>query len=191
MPQVLQRDELAAWCKRWLGATPTQMLFEIAHLSVVAGLRLTDGREVVVKAHPPADRIQGCVSVQRHLWAAGFPYPEPLAGPIPMGALTATTEAFVPGGMALKPRPESPRLFAEALAALIRLAPPVASVPTLAPPPAWIWWDHDQPGTWPLPMVGRYRARLRPAVSLVRHGADEASGRDVPAGACRAWRRTP
>ena len=59
MPQVLQRDELAVWCERWLGAKPTHMLFEVAHLSVVAGLRLTDGREVVVKARPPADRIRG------------------------------------------------------------------------------------------------------------------------------------
>jgi Phosphotransferase enzyme family len=151
VPQVFQRNELAAWCAQWLGATPTQMLFESAHLSIVVGLRLTDGREVVVKARPPADRIHGCVSVQRHLWAAGFPCPEPLAGPTPLGTVTATAEAFVPGGMSLEPGPDSPRLFAEALAALIRLAPPVASVPTLAPPPAWVWWDHDQAGTWPLP----------------------------------------
>src|SRR5919106_5312188 len=151
VPQVLQRDELAMWCERWLGAKPTHMLFEVAHLSVVAGLRLTDGREVVVKARPPADRIRGCVHVQRHLWAAGFPCPEPLAGPAPMGVLTATAEAFVSGGMSLEPGPDSPRLFAEALAELIRLAPSVAAVPTLAPPPAWVWWDHDQPGTWPLP----------------------------------------
>jgi hypothetical protein len=149
--RVLQRDELAAWCTQWLGATPTQRLFEIAHLSIVVGLRLTDGREVVVKARPPADRIQGCIYVHRHLWAAGFPCPEPLAGPTPLGALTATAEAFVPGGMSLTPGPDSPQLFAEALAELIRLAPSVAAVPTLAPPPAWVWWDHDQPGTWPLP----------------------------------------
>jgi hypothetical protein len=151
VPQVLQRDELAAWCEQWLGATSTQRLFEIAHLSIVVGLRLTGGREVVVKARPPADRIQGCVYVQRHLWAAGFPCPEPLVGPTPIGALTATAEAFVPGGMSLEPWPDSPRLFAAALAELIRLAPSVASVPTLAPPPAWVWWDHDWPGTWPLP----------------------------------------
>jgi hypothetical protein len=148
---VLQGDELAAWCVQWLGATPTQRLFEITHLSIVVGLQLTDGREVVVKARPPADRIQGCVSVQRHLWVAGFPCPEPLVGPTPLGALTATAEAFVPGGMTLEPGPDSPQLCAEALAALIRLAPSVTSVPTLAPPPAWVWWDHDQPGTWPLP----------------------------------------
>jgi len=78
---VLQGNELEAWCAQWLGATSTQRLFESAHLSIVVGLRLTDGREVVVKVRPPADRIQGCVSVQRHLWAAGFPCPAPLVGP--------------------------------------------------------------------------------------------------------------
>jgi hypothetical protein len=151
VPQVLQRDELEAWCARWLGAKPTSVLFEVAHLSIVTGLRLVDGREVVVKARPPADRIQACVHVQRHLWDAGFPCPEPLTGPHPLGTLTATAEAFVPGGTRLEPGADSPRLFAEALAALVRLAPPVAALSTLAPPPAWVWWDHDQAGTWPLP----------------------------------------
>ena len=162
----LQRDELAAWCARWLGATPTHRLFEAAHLSIVAGLRLTDGREVVVKVRPPAGRIQGCVSVQRHLWAAGFPCPEPLAGPTPLGARTATAEAFVPGGMSLEPGPDSPRLCAEALAALIRLAPPVASGPAREPPPAWVWWGHDQEGTRtssgsPMPQASRSSCSLR------------------------------
>lgn len=140
-----------AWCERWLGAQPTSVLFEVAHLSLVTGLRLADGREVVVKARPPATRIQACVHIQRHLWAAGFPCPAPLTGPHPLGPMTATAEMFVPGGTRLDPGADSPRLFAEALAALVRLAPPVASLSTLAPPPAWVFWDHDQPGTWPLP----------------------------------------
>ena len=151
MQQLIERDTLAAWCAHWLGAKPTRMLFEVAHLSIVAGLQLADGRTVVVKARPPADRIQACVLVQRHLWAAGFPCPKPLAGPHPLGPLTATAEALVPGGSRLEPGADSPRLFAEALAALVRLAPPVTAIPTLDPPPAWVCWDHDQPGTWPLP----------------------------------------
>src|SRR5215510_6070466 len=88
-----QEGALAAWCARWLGAQPTSVLFEVAHLSIVAGLRLTDGREVVVKVRPPAARLQACVHVQRHLWDAGFPCPQPLAGPHPLGTLTATAEA--------------------------------------------------------------------------------------------------
>jgi hypothetical protein len=149
--RLIQGDEVEAWCERWLGAKPIRVLFEVAHLSRVTGLRLTDGREVVVKVRPPADRLQACVHVQRHLWAVGFPCPEPLAGPQPLGTMTATAEAFVPGGSRLEPGADSPRLFAEALAELVRLAPPVVSLSTLAPPPAWICWDHDQPGTWPLP----------------------------------------
>jgi Phosphotransferase enzyme family len=127
------------------------VLFEVAHLSRVTGLRLADGREVVGKARPPAARIQACVQVQRHLWAADFPCPEPLAGPHPLGTMSATAEAFVPGGTRLEPGADSPWLFAEALAELVRLAPPVASLPTLAPPPAWVFWDRGQPGPWPLP----------------------------------------
>ena len=151
MQRLIQKDALVAWCERWLGAPPTSVLFEVAHLSLVTGLRLADGREVVVKARPPATRIQACVHVQRHLWVAGFPCPAPLAGPHPLGPLTATAEIFVPGGTRLEPGGDSPRLFAEALATLVRLAPPVASLSTLAPPPAWIFWDHDQPGIWPRP----------------------------------------
>jgi hypothetical protein len=148
---LFQGDEVAAWCARWLGAQPTSVLFEVAHLSSVTGLRLGDGREVVIKVRPPAARLQACVHVQRHLWAAVFPCPEPLAGPHPLGTMAATAEAFVPGGTRLAPGVDSPRLFAEALAELVRLAPPVTALPTLAPPLAWVFWDHDQPGTWPLP----------------------------------------
>jgi hypothetical protein len=75
-----QGDALAAWCARWLGAPPMSVLFEVAHLSIVTGLRLADGREVVIKARPPAARLQACVHVQRHLWAAGFPCQNPSPG---------------------------------------------------------------------------------------------------------------
>jgi hypothetical protein len=144
-------DRLASWCARWLGARPTRTLFQAQHLSSVTGLRLADGREVVVKALPPAERIRGCVEVQRRLWQAGFPCPEPLVGPVGLGAQVATAEAFVPGGTQLDRAADSPRLFAEALAALIRLAPPVDTVPSLAPTPPWVGWDHDQQGIWPRP----------------------------------------
>jgi hypothetical protein len=140
---LYQGDALATWCARWLGARPMSVLFEVAHLSIVTGLRLADGREVVIKARPPTARLQACVHVQRHLWAAGFPCPGSLAGPHPLGTLTATAEALVPGGTRLAPGADSPRLFAEALAELVRLTPPVTALSTLAPPLAWVFWDHD------------------------------------------------
>ena len=42
-------DALAVWCRRWLAAPPAAELFEAGYLSTVKGLRLADGREVVVK----------------------------------------------------------------------------------------------------------------------------------------------
>jgi hypothetical protein len=62
-----------------------------------------------------------------------------------------TAETLVDGGMQLERTPDTARLYAEALNWLVRLAPAVSVLPTLEPPPAWVWWDHDQPGTWPVP----------------------------------------
>jgi len=125
--------------------------FQQAHLSVVTGLRLADGRNVVIKARPAMARQRGCLDVQRHLWRAGFPCPQPLAGPAPLGALDAMAEAFVSGGTQLAPGPGFVSSFAAALAGLIRLAPPVPAVSTLEPPPPWCYWDHHEDGPWPWP----------------------------------------
>lgn len=151
MPQPISAGDLAAWCRCWLGTPPTGMLFESGYLSSVSGVQLADGRKVVVKAREPAARLVACVQIQRHLCAAGFACPEPLAGPAPLGALLATAEAYVPGGEVLAPTPEAPRLYAEALALSVALAPPIAALPTLDPPHPWVFWDHDQPGIWPIP----------------------------------------
>jgi hypothetical protein len=42
-------------------------------------------------------------------------------------------------------------LFAEPLARLVQLAPPVSGLPTLEPPLAWTAWRHTEPGLWPRP----------------------------------------
>lgn len=47
-------EGLADWCLRWLGAEPEVVLFRAGYLSEVTGLRLADGRGVVLKARPPA-----------------------------------------------------------------------------------------------------------------------------------------
>jgi hypothetical protein len=162
MPQPIPQDDLAAWCRRWLGSSPVEILFESGYLSAVVGVRLADGRVVVVKAREPAARLAACIQVQRHLYAAGFPCPEPLAGPAPLGTLLATAEEYRPGGEPHAPTPEAPRLYAEALAAAVALAPPVAALPTLEPPPSWVFWDHDQPGIWPVPDERRVDLNAQP-----------------------------
>jgi hypothetical protein len=144
-------DLVAAWCKRWLGVEPTDVLFHQGHLSEVIGLRVADGSAVVLKLRPPSGRLAACFRVQRHLWAAGFPCPEPLAGPAPLGTLSATAETLIEGGAYLPATDESPRLFAQSLVRLVSLAPNVASLPTLEPSLPWVGWDHDEKGTWPVP----------------------------------------
>ncbi|HEU5418415.1 MAG TPA: phosphotransferase [Streptosporangiaceae bacterium] len=141
---------LAEWCVRWLGAPPAAELFDAGFLSAVKGLRLTDGREVVVKVRPGIPRLAGCAAVHRSLWAAGFPCPEPLVDLQPLGGDVASAEALLPGS----DEPPSGDLAARSaagLARLIELAPDPASVPSLKPSPSWTGWDHDEPGLWPTP----------------------------------------
>lgn len=145
------RAELDEWCRRWLGSPPTRVLFRSGNLSTVTGLRLADGRRVVIKARQPAARLDGCRAVQHHLARQGFPCPLPLAGPAPLGALAATAEEYLPGGRGLRRPGNAPRRFARALAWLVDAAPPITSVPSLGPSPAWLRWDHLEPGPWPTP----------------------------------------
>ena len=143
-------EPIADWCERWLGSTPTTVLFASDKISAVIGLRLADGREVVVKSRQPRERLAGCVAVQRHLWSAGFPCPEPLAGPAPLGDLVATAERYVVGGTPLVRDADAPRRYADLLARQVALAAAIAErVPTLEPPPYWARWDHELAATWP------------------------------------------
>jgi len=145
-------EQLAEWCVRWLGCPPVDVLFTTGHLSTVAGVRLSDGRQVVVKARPaPAARVAACALVQSFVSAIGYPCPMPLIGPRPLGALTATAEIHLPGGRMQPPGTDLTIASARALARLIGLTPPAATVGQLYPPPPWAWPQHDQGEVWPDP----------------------------------------
>jgi len=144
-------DALTAWCTRWLGAPPAAELFEVGYLSTVKGLRLTDGREVVVKVRPHGTRLAGCAVVHRALWVAGFPCPEPLVDLQPLDGYAASAETLVPDTDEPPPASELALRSAAALARLVELAPDPASVPSLAPSPSYAGWDHAEPGLWPTP----------------------------------------
>jgi Phosphotransferase enzyme family len=142
---------LATWCELHLGSPPDGELFRTGHLTRVIGTRLADGREVVVRVRPAAPRIAACTEVQRQLFESGYPCPQPLAGPAPLGEHEATAESYLAGGAL---RPDSGRAaqpFAAALARLVGLAPSPGQVASLAPAPPWTAWNHDQGGLWPWP----------------------------------------
>ena len=144
-------DALAVWCRRWLSALPSAELFETGYLSTVKGLRLADGREVVVKVRPRGPRLAGCAVVHRALWTAGFPCPEPLVDLQPLDGYAATAETLVLDASEPPPDSELAALSAAALARLVELAPDPGSVPSLTPSPSWVGWDHTGPGLWPAP----------------------------------------
>jgi hypothetical protein len=141
-------DEAAmrAWCTTRLGSSPATVLFTHQHLSSVWGLRLEDGREVVVKARPAHPRLLACAQVHQILHAQGFPCPGPLTGPAKVDTLMFSAESLVPAGEKLPGRPGD---YASLLARLIHLAPAPTAVAPLAPNPPWTDWDHTFPGLWP------------------------------------------
>jgi hypothetical protein len=142
---------LARWCMEHLGSPPADEIFRAGYLSAVIGLRLADDREVIVKVRPDSPRIAACVEVQRRMFQAGYPCPQPLTGAASFGDSVATAEAYVPGGAMLPDPGHAARAFAEAFARLIRLAPRPAEVPTLDPAPSWAAWNHAGDGLWPSP----------------------------------------
>jgi Phosphotransferase enzyme family len=144
-------DALAVWCTRWLGSPPAAELFDAGYLSAVKGLRLADGREVVVKVRPRQPRLAGCAAVHQALWTAGFPCPEPLVDVQPLEGYAATAEALAPDAGEPPPDSELAALSAAGLARLVELAPDPESLPSLAPSPSWTGWDHAEPCLWPAP----------------------------------------
>ncbi|SFH42790.1 hypothetical protein [Amycolatopsis regifaucium] len=137
---------LAQWCVEHLGSPPAEEIFRSGHLSTVIGLRLTDDREVVVKIRSDTPRIAACVEVQRRMFEAGYPCPQPLTGAEPLGEDVATAETCISGGALLPSADNAARAFAEAFARLIRLTPRPTEVSTLEPAPSWAAWDHAEDG---------------------------------------------
>jgi hypothetical protein len=142
-------DALATWCQRYLGARPASELFEKTHLSSVIGLRLSDGREVVVKARPPLRRIDSCDRIHRHFYQQGYPCAEPLVQPRPLGALVATAERLVDAGETMAASPQRPRHFAAALQWLVATAARFDEPFDLSPAGPWVGWDHGAAAIWP------------------------------------------
>jgi len=140
--------DISAFCSEHLGSSVREVLFTARSLSVVTGVRLEDGREVVVKVRSPSARLYGCAAVQRALWPPDIPVRSRSWIRFP---LTATpwprAEAFVGGGVQLSGHPFR---YAAELRRMVTLAPSVEDVPRLDPAPPWASWDHDRHGIWPV-----------------------------------------
>ncbi len=75
-------------CRELLGTGIARYEFFESSSGSVHGVTLTDGRGVVVKGHRPGVTrryLEVVRAVQRDLARIGFPAPQPLAGPVPIG----------------------------------------------------------------------------------------------------------
>jgi hypothetical protein len=142
-------DWLPAWCLHHLGGQPTDVLFGLQQVSMVFGLRLAGGKDVVVKARADHGRAVSCVAAQALLAERGFPCARPLTPVVGVGSLAVHAEEFRAGGEVLAG--DSPdvaahcaEVFARLMAELVgvRVAPPL-------PNPPWVRWDHTDSGVWP------------------------------------------
>jgi hypothetical protein len=146
-------DELPDWVPRWcldhLGAEPVDVLFRLWQMSMVFGLRLADGADVVVKARTDDGRAASCVAAQARLAERGFPCARPLTLVVTVGSLAVHAEEFRPGGDVLRGgSPDVAVRYAEVFARLMAALADV-TVPPPLPNPRWAGWDHADSGLWP------------------------------------------
>ncbi|HYK27683.1 MAG TPA: phosphotransferase [Streptosporangiaceae bacterium] len=149
MPLEDLPDWLPAWCLDHLGGEPVTVLFLLHQVSMVFGLRLPGGTDVVVKARADDGRAASCVAVQARLAGRGFPCARPLTPVVGVGALAVHAEEFRPGGEVM--HGDTPDLAALCAEVFARLMAELADMP-VAPPlpnPPWVRWDHADSGLWP------------------------------------------
>ncbi|MER5438301.1 hypothetical protein [Streptomyces sp. NPDC002790] len=139
---------LGGWCVDQLGNEPASVLFERRSLSAVFGLKLVDGRDVVVKAREADGRAASCLAAQARLAERGFPCARPLTPVVGVGALAVHAEESRAGGELLGGN--SPDVAVRYAAVFAWLMAELADVTPAPPPnPRWVRWDHADSGTWP------------------------------------------
>jgi hypothetical protein len=121
-PETIART-LDEFCERRLGSSVEALEFVRASVGCACGLRLVDGRRVVVKAHRPETGIRflhAMQAVQQHLVRSGFPCPRPLLEPTPLANGVAVAESLEDRGETADAHdPAIRRIMAEALAELV------------------------------------------------------------------------
>src|SRR5947207_1725026 len=140
------------WCQAFLGARPVAFLFCVSHLSEVVGVRLADGREVVVKRRvDESGRAGRCVTAQRLLTEQGFPCSMPLTDVIVSDGVAVHAVRFVGGGeLETKDTPEAAARSGRLLADLVRRLAALDLDPPL-PNPEWVRWTRCPSATRPQP----------------------------------------
>src|SRR5512147_1965587 len=121
---VISQEDLSAWCMARFEAPLSDIIFESGYSSAVFGIVLGEDRRVVVKVRPWHERLVSCWGVQRQMWEAGFPCPEPLGPPERHDSLAVSFERYLQGGAHLSRGRGAAEELGRVLAELVKLAPP-------------------------------------------------------------------
>lgn len=123
------------FCREELGSGIDHYEFYATSVCGVHGVRLEDGRGVVVKVHRAAadtGHLEAVHAVQRHLVAAGFPAPAPILGPAPLaGGVAVVDELLRRDGWRDAHEPAVRRAVAAGLARQVGLCRELGAVPGL------------------------------------------------------------
>lgn len=145
------------FCTNELGVGIERYEFFASSQMSVHGVRLADGRRVVVKAGPASvgeELLAAVQRVQSHLVNHGFPAPRPLLGPRHLGYGVAIVEELLDGGARADPHEPPVRLaIATGLARLVELARPLLTPPGL---PANALVSPARIALWPEPHDPRF-----------------------------------
>lgn len=146
------RTFLDAWVRERLGSGIASVVFRAGRIEAVWAVVLDDGRTVVVKAHRrPVDLVAAgaAVDAQRALVAAGYPSPEPLAGPEEVDGRVLSAETLMAGAAPDAREPGVRRLLAEGLARHVDVLR--ARLDLVARAGSGPSWCRYQGGPWPEP----------------------------------------
>ena len=149
-------EQVVEWVARHvrdhLGPGVEEVLFTGGDIGAVFGLRLRDGREVVLKAlRPGADvqRLRTVVRAQNALAAAGFGCARVLDGPSTTGGVLAVMEERLTCASTGSPHdPAASAAMAAALAAQVDALRGMDGTELVPGRPAWADWSA---GAWPMP----------------------------------------
>ncbi|HZU02880.1 MAG TPA: phosphotransferase, partial [Ktedonobacteraceae bacterium] len=126
---------LDTFCQEHLGTPVAEFLFYESSQGAVTGVRLEDGRRVVLKVHKPGQSftfLRSMQEVQHHLVASGYPCPRPVAGPQCLARGIAVVEELIDEGFYVDGHdPAIRRMMAEALAQLVQLTNGLVELPGL------------------------------------------------------------
>lgn len=128
-------DIIDTFCSTHLGTRLAGYLFYGASVGSTHGVRLVDGREIVIKARPPAQvnpnlkherqNLETICQVMKWLRTRDYPCPPVLLGPTPIGEGLATVEEyFAPGEYGDAFVPTCRKTIASGFAELIALLRP-------------------------------------------------------------------